>query len=141
MFKLFSLVQNRKELKKHERVCNGHDYCFVEMPNEDNKILKYNYGEKSLKCPAFIYADLVFAWKNALISKWSWKILYGEKTKHTPSVYSLFTNCLFGATKNKLDCYKEKDCIRRFCKDLREDAIKTSTAAVEPQHLKVEVAD
>ena len=61
MFKLFSLVQNRKELKKHERVCNGHDYCFVEMPNEDNKILKYNYGEKSLKCPAIIYTDLVFA--------------------------------------------------------------------------------
>ena len=69
MFKLFSLVQNRKELKKHEIVCNGHDYCFVEMPNEDNKILKYNYGEKSLKCPSIIYADLVFAWKNALISK------------------------------------------------------------------------
>ena len=28
------------------------------MPNDDNKILKYNYGEKSLKVPAFIYADL-----------------------------------------------------------------------------------
>ena len=28
------------------------------MPNEDNKILKYNYGEKSLKVPAIIYADL-----------------------------------------------------------------------------------
>ena len=28
------------------------------MPNEDNKILKYNHGEKSLKVPAIIYADL-----------------------------------------------------------------------------------
>ena len=27
------------------------------MPNEDNKILKYNNGEKSLKVPAIIYAD------------------------------------------------------------------------------------
>ena len=27
------------------------------MPNED-KILKYNYGEKTLKAPAVIYADL-----------------------------------------------------------------------------------
>ena len=35
-----------------------HDYCYVEMPNEYNKILKYNYGEKSLKAPAIIYADL-----------------------------------------------------------------------------------
>ena len=28
------------------------------MPNEDNKILKYNHGEKSLKAPFMIYADL-----------------------------------------------------------------------------------
>ena len=28
------------------------------MPNDDNKILKYNYEEKSLKVPAIIYADL-----------------------------------------------------------------------------------
>ena len=27
------------------------------MPNED-KILKYNFGEKSLKVPAITYADL-----------------------------------------------------------------------------------
>ena len=46
------------KLKKHERVCNDHDYCSVEMPNKDNKILKYNQGEKSLKPPAIIFADL-----------------------------------------------------------------------------------
>ena len=28
------------------------------MPNKDNKILKYNPGEKSLKAPFIIYADL-----------------------------------------------------------------------------------
>ena len=28
------------------------------MPNEGNKILKCNYGEKSLKAPFMIYADL-----------------------------------------------------------------------------------
>ena len=28
------------------------------MPNEDNKILKYIPGEKSLKVPFIIYADL-----------------------------------------------------------------------------------
>ena len=30
------------------------------MPNEDNKLLKYNQGEKSLKVPAIIYVDLEF---------------------------------------------------------------------------------
>ena len=28
------------------------------MPTEDNKILKYNYGEKSLKVPFIIYAAI-----------------------------------------------------------------------------------
>ena len=28
------------------------------MPEKDNKILKYNYGEKSMKAPFIIYADL-----------------------------------------------------------------------------------
>ena len=28
------------------------------MPNEENKILKYNHGEKSLKALFMIYADL-----------------------------------------------------------------------------------
>ena len=28
------------------------------MPNEDNKITKYNQGEKSIKSPFIIYADL-----------------------------------------------------------------------------------
>ena len=38
-------------------VCN-HDYCYVEMPNKGNKLLEYNHGEKSLKVPFIIYADL-----------------------------------------------------------------------------------
>ena len=41
-----------------------------------------------------------------------------KKTKHTPSGYSLFTNCSFDAAKNKLDCYRGKDCLEKFCKEL-----------------------
>ena len=44
-----------------------------------------------------------------------------KKSKHTPSGYSLFTNCSFNPTKNKLDCYKGEDCMERIC---REYAIK-----------------
>ena len=46
------------KLKKHKKVHENHDYCYVEMPEEDNKILKYNQGEKSMKVPIIIYADL-----------------------------------------------------------------------------------
>ena len=54
----FQAYRTENKLKKHEKVWNHHDYCSVEMPNEDNKILKYNYGERSLKAPFIIYADL-----------------------------------------------------------------------------------
>ena len=47
-----------------------------------------------------------------------------KKIKHTSSGYSLFTNCSFDETKNKRDCYKGEDCMERFCKDLREHAMK-----------------
>ena len=43
-----------------------------------------------------------------------------KKIKHTPSGYSLFTSCSFDPTKIKLDCYRGKDCLEKFCKDLRE---------------------
>ena len=33
-------------LKKQERLCNNHDNCHVEMPNNDNNTLKYNHREK-----------------------------------------------------------------------------------------------
>ena len=54
----FHSYSTEKKVKKHKRVCHDHDYCYVEMPNEYNKIVKYNHGEKSIKVPAIIYADL-----------------------------------------------------------------------------------
>ena len=53
----FHLYSTEKKLKKHEKVRNGHDYCHIEMPNENNKILKYNHGEKPMKSLFIIYAD------------------------------------------------------------------------------------
>ena len=54
----FHSYSTKNKLKKHEGVCNDHDYYHVKMPNEDNKVLKYNQEEKSLKAPAIINADL-----------------------------------------------------------------------------------
>ena len=34
----FHSYRTKNKIKKHEKVCNDHDYCYVEMPNEDNKI-------------------------------------------------------------------------------------------------------
>ena len=43
-----------------------------------------------------------------------------KKYEHTASGYSMFTHCSLDATKNKLDCYRGKDYMERFCKDLKE---------------------
>ena len=42
--------------------------------------------------------------------------------KHTPSGYSIFTSCSFDESKNKLNYYRGKDCMKKFCKDLKEHA-------------------
>ena len=47
-----------------------------------------------------------------------------KKSKHTASGYPLYTNCSFDAAKNKLDCYKGKDCMEKFCKDFRQHAMR-----------------
>ena len=45
----FRAYTTENKLETHKKVCEHHDYCYVEMPKEDNKILKYNQGEKSIK--------------------------------------------------------------------------------------------
>ena len=47
-----------------------------------------------------------------------------EINKHIPSGYSIFTYCSFDQTKSKLNYYRGKDCMKKFCKDLREHATK-----------------
>ena len=54
----FRSYTTKNRLKKHKNACEDHDYCYVEMPEEDNKILKYNHGEKSIRMPFIICADL-----------------------------------------------------------------------------------
>ena len=95
------------------------------MPSKDNNIIKYNQGEKSIKLPFVVYADL-----ECLLEKISTcqnnprQSSTTETNKHAPSGYSLFTHCSFDKTKNKLDHYRGKDCMNKFCKALREHATK-----------------
>ena len=90
----FQSYTTENNLKKHKKVCENHDYCYVEMPEEHNKILKYNEGEESMNSPFIGYADL-----ECLLEKTNTCLNNPEKSsttkinKHTPSGYSLFTHC------------------------------------------------
>ena len=53
----FCSYSAENKLKKYKKICENYDCCYVEMPKEHNKILKYNHGEKYMKVPLIIYAD------------------------------------------------------------------------------------
>ena len=115
-------------LQRHERLYDNNDYCYVGMPAKDNKTLKYNHGQKLWKAPFTIYADL----ECLLIKKQSCQIYPKEsyterKAKHKPLGYSLSFISLFNSKENKHSVYRGRDCIEKFCKDLKELATKIIT--------------
>ena len=54
----FHSYRTKSKLESHKKICENHDFCHLEMPTKDNNIIKYNHGEKSMKVPFIIYADL-----------------------------------------------------------------------------------
>ena len=42
----FHSYRTKNKLEEHKKIYENHEYCHVEMPNEDNEIIKYNQGEK-----------------------------------------------------------------------------------------------
>ena len=117
----FHSYRTLNKLKKHERLCNNHDYRHVGMPEEGKNILKYRSGDKSLKAPFIIYADLECLLKKEQSCQNNAKSFYTKrKAKHKPSGYSLSLNCSFDETTNRSKLYRRKDCIKKFCNDLKE---------------------
>ena len=68
-----------------------------------------------MKVSLIIYPDL-----ESLLGKMSTCCINPEKSsttkinKHTACGCSLFTKCSFDAIKNKLNCYRGKDCKKEF---------------------------
>ena len=91
----FHSYRTKNKLESHKKIFENHDYCHVEMPTKDNNIMKYNHGEKSMKVPFIIYADL-----KCLLEKMSTCINNTNESsntkinKYTPSGYSIFS-CSF----------------------------------------------
>ena len=81
--------------------------------------------KRSTKTPFIIYPDL-----EPLLEKISAchnnpkKSSTSKINEHRPSRCSLFTQCLFDATKNNIDFYRDKDCMKMFCKYLKQHAAK-----------------
>ena len=78
------------------------------MPTKGNNIIKYNHGEKSMKLPFVIYADL-----ECLLEKMSAcqnnpnKSSTTKINKHKQTGYSLFTHCSFDESKKNFIIIEE----------------------------------
>ena len=95
------------------------------MPDEDNKISKYTSGEKSLKVSFVFYADLECLLKKINTCQNNPENSYTEKkATHRPSGYSLVTCCSFDKSLNEQKHYRAKDCMKIFCKDLKDRAMR-----------------
>ena len=59
------------KLRKHKRISENLDFCYLKMPDENNKFLKYILGKKSLKVPFVIYGDFqkMFTSENKYMSE------------------------------------------------------------------------
>ena len=91
------------------------------MPTEKNNTLKYSDGAKSLKIPYVINAAL----KCLLLKKQSCqnnpdKSYTERKAMYEPCGYSLDLVSSFDAKENKHSFHRGKDCVKRFCKELKE---------------------
>ena len=54
----FHFFRTKTKFKSHKRACENKDFCKVNMPSENSKILEFNQYQKSDKAPIIIYADL-----------------------------------------------------------------------------------
>ena len=106
------------------KVCENKYFFNDVIPFEDTKILEFNQNRKFDKEPFIIYADLEFSigkvnrYKNNPENSSTTKV-----SEPLPSGFSMSTILLFKDIENKHDLYWGKDCMKNFCKSLREHAM------------------
>ena len=103
------------------------------MPDANNNILESKPGKKSLKHPFIIYADL-----ECLLLKMNTcnnnpnKSYTTVKALQKLSGYSLLTLYSFDKSENKRTYYSKRDCMKRFCDDLKEHVTRIINYETKP---------
>ena len=65
----FYSYTTEEKLRKQKKICENREFCYLKMPDEDNKTLKYIPGKNSLRVPFTIYSNLMFTSKNRYMFK------------------------------------------------------------------------
>ena len=135
--------RTKSKLKNHEKICKNHDFCYLKMRDAEDNILQSKPGKKILKHAFVIYTDL-----ECLLLKMNTcnnnnnnnnnnnKSYTTAKTLHMPSGYSLLTSCSFDKSENKQTYYRERDCMKRFCDDLKMHVTRITDYDAKPMKMK-----
>ena len=103
------------------------------MPDAENNILQSKPGKKSLRHAFVIYADLeCLLLKMNTCNNNNNNTYTTAKALHKPSGYSLLTSCSFDKSENKQTYYRERDCMKRFCDDLKEHVTRITNYEMKP---------
>ena len=116
----FKSFRKKSKLKIHKKMCENHYYCYVEMPNNESKILEYTHSQKYKRATFVIFSDL-----ECLLQKTNDENNDQNKPKikinnHIPCGYSMYTQCSFDNIKNKVDHYRGEDCMKKFADSLKD---------------------
>ena len=94
---------------------------------------KVSQEKKSLKNAFVIYVDLeCLLLKTNTCNNNPNKSYTTAKALHKPSGYSLLTSCSFDKSENKQTYYKGRDCMKRFCADLKEHVTRITSYEMKP---------
>ena len=119
----FILLEQKINLNHIKKLSENKDFRNVIMPYEDTEILKFNQWRKFDKEPFIVYADLKCITEKIDLCKNNPESSSITKV-HLPSGFSVSTISSFWSTENKHDIYRRKSCMKKFCKSLREYAMK-----------------
>ena len=131
--------RTKSKLKKNEKICKNHNFCHLKMPDAKNIILESKPGKKSLKHAFIIYADLeCLSLKMNIRNNNPNKSCTTVKALRKPSGYSLLTSCSFDKLENKQTYYRKRDCIKRFCDNLKEHVTRIINYETKPMDPLIE---
>ena len=90
----FKSFRRKSKLEIHKKMFENHDYCYVQMSNNENKILEYKHSQKSKRAPFVIYSDL-----ECLLQKTNDENNDQNKStikinNHIPCGYSMYTHLI-----------------------------------------------
>ena len=97
------------------------------MPSEDKKILKYNPGDESLKVAHAFYLDLEsLLIKTQPCQNNSQESYTERKAMHEARGYLSNLATSYDPNQSTHSFYREKNCIKKLCKELKNQALEIS---------------